>query len=75
VAAILGDVLRTEFYDALTAGIRFSVIYDDEGNLILQISGYTEKMLDLLGHLLGRMKSCAIEERLLSDYKEMVKCI
>jgi len=75
VAAIIRDALYTEFYDALAAGVRFSVIYDEDGNFILQIYGYLEKIPDLLRLLLERMKSCAIREGPLSDCKEKVKCI
>lgn len=72
IELIVRNALLVEFYDALEAGSRFALIYDD-GNLILQTSGYTDRMLSLLEHLLRRIKSYVIPEQSFWTYKEELK--
>lgn len=69
VEMIVGNALAVEFYDALEAGLRFALIYDDDGNLILQTSGYTDKMLSLLEQLLRKLTSYVISEQSFLTYK------
>ncbi|PVF99224.1 hypothetical protein CPB86DRAFT_757279 [Serendipita vermifera] len=67
---LLSNVLTNDFWDKLVAGHRFSFMCDDNGNLALQVGGYTDGMVDLFEELLGKFSSYEVNDEDFSVFKE-----
>jgi insulysin len=72
VECLITDALTEYSYDASLAGLNYSLAFDEDGNLILQTGGYTDKMLALLQHLLETARSHQVREDRLKVFKEEV---
>jgi secreted Zn-dependent insulinase-like peptidase len=69
---LLSDVLEKVFWDRLTAGYPFSLMYDDDGNLALQVAGYTDGIVNLFKNLLDRVIKFRTDEDTFSAFKDKV---
>jgi len=72
VECLITDALTEYSYDASLAGLNYTLGFDEDGNLILQTGGYTDKMLALLQHLLETSRSHQVQEDRLKVFKEEV---
>lgn len=81
VERILTDALIEKFNDAFVAGLQFSLVYTQEGNIAIQLGGFTHRILLLLENLLSEVENFIIEEDVFllyigkvstSSYVEMV---
>jgi secreted Zn-dependent insulinase-like peptidase len=72
---LLSDALEKKFWDKLTAGYPFSLIYDDNGNLALQVGGYTDGLVKLFENLLQEIIQYETDEGAFSAFKDKVSGI
>lgn len=72
VEHLITDALTEYSYDASLAGLNYTLVFDEDGNLILRTGGYTDKMLALLQHLLETARSHQVREDRLEVFKEEV---
>ncbi|KIM22228.1 hypothetical protein M408DRAFT_333007 [Serendipita vermifera MAFF 305830] len=70
---LVTDALTEYSYDASLAGLDYAFTQDDEGNLLLQLGGYTDKILKLWHHLLEKTKAHVVKADRFLVYKEEIK--
>ncbi|KAG8817090.1 Insulinase (Peptidase M16) [Serendipita sp. 401] len=72
IECLITDALTEYSYDASLAGLDYSLSFGEDGILSLQTSGYTDKMLVLLQHLLDKTKNHVIRQDRFDLYKEEI---
>ncbi|KAG8828958.1 Insulinase (Peptidase M16), partial [Serendipita sp. 399] len=73
IECLVTDALTEYSYDASLAGLDYSLTFAEDGGLSLQTSGYTDKMLTLLQHLLDKTKNHVIRQDRFDLYKEEIR--
>ncbi|PVF92439.1 hypothetical protein CPB86DRAFT_819632 [Serendipita vermifera] len=73
VECLVTDALTEYSYDASLADLDYSIVFDDDGNLLLQTGGYTDKMAVLLRQLLEKTKHHVVQPDRFLVYKEELR--